>query len=52
MALVWAYSSLALTIPSGLPDRLVAHFGGLGHVGKVEHLAAFVRLEGSVNNIA
>jgi hypothetical protein len=48
MALAWAYSSQALTMPFGFPDRLVAHFGGLGHVGEVEHLDAFVRLEGSL----
>ncbi len=30
------HSSHALTKPSGLPDRLVVHVGGVGHSGKVE----------------
>jgi len=31
------YSSHALTILSSLPDTLVAHVSGLGHLGGVEH---------------
>ncbi len=31
------YSSQALTILSSLPDTLVAHVSGLGHLGGVEH---------------
>ena len=31
------YSSQALTILSSLPDMLVSHVSGLGHLGGVEH---------------
>ena len=31
------YSSHALAIPSGLPDTLVSHVSGLGHLSGVEH---------------
>ncbi len=31
------YSSHALTIPSSLPDTLVPHVSGLGHLGGAEH---------------
>jgi hypothetical protein len=31
------YSSQALTILSSLPDHLVEHVRGLGHLGGVEH---------------
>jgi hypothetical protein len=54
MALVWVYSSHALTKLSGLPDLLIRHIRDRGHVGAVEHLnevvlLVFCRSEGTVS---
>ncbi len=44
MALVWVYSSQVLIIRSALPDLLVRHVSGVGHVGVVEHQGDVVLL--------
>jgi hypothetical protein len=44
MALVWVPSSQALTIPSGLPELLVACISDIGHLGAVEHQGDIVLL--------
>jgi hypothetical protein len=56
MAQVWAYSSQALAVLSVLPDLIVRHVVGVGHVGVVRHLSGvelfivFVRLEGGIDD--
>jgi hypothetical protein len=45
IAQVLVYSSQALTKPSGLPDLLLGHADGCGHVGAVEHLGIVVHLD-------
>ena len=45
MAQVWVYSSLALTMLSGLPDLLLGYADGRGHEGAVEHLGVLAHLD-------
>jgi hypothetical protein len=40
-----SYSGHALSILSSLPDTLVAHISGLGHLGGVEHQVDVVLVE-------
>ena len=40
----WLYSSHALAILSSLPDTLVSHVSGLGHLSGVEHQVDVVAL--------
>ncbi len=40
------YSSLELTILSSLPDHLVEHVSGLGHLGRLENQVDAVVLKG------